>query len=1156
MILKKILIHNLASIEDAVIDFTESPLKDEPLFLINGPTGSGKSTILDAVCLALFGQTPRLFGVGEKSVRFSSPFREKEKGNVVTKNDTISLDDVRQIMRRGTGECYAAVVFTTPDGTDYEARWTARKARNRVDGRLQGVSPSLTNLKTGISVTKSVAKEVEQLIHLNYEQFCRTSMLAQGEFTKFLQSNSSEKSQILEKLTGTEIYSAISKKIAEMASRKKEEAARAHIQLEGIELLSDEQVAGIRDKISALEESVSTAGREKEEAEGKVKWLKDSEVTAATLHALQEELQKATAESQNEVFLQEAKRVQLYRQTEDPRRWRAEMTRHAKNVEEAELLTDDYAQRFDRLQMRLSMLADLQQTENDSLVQWKEKVGQWNASRSMLEKEQTLRQQLQQAGSLLRKASDNERTMEKKKADRPTLEINIEKAEAGLKLSSGLVEKAQEEIEKAEEAAAAMKPDELQEKNSLLQNRRDNLTQSQADLRIFKQEQSALEEKKTRADNIRQTIERAEAALPRLKSEEKMAQEAHDSTARLYEVMKESISDGFTTVRRKLHQGDTCPLCGQTVDHQVATDSVFEKTVRPLEEAYEEAKSRLTKATSAVMAAKDGLANLRQDLAKADTEVKKAQTRYEAYLDEVARRYSQVAGCQLSPQQYADQTETVEQTLLLLDRDLLAESARLQSDFEQYQEKNKEVNRLRKEKEKLLKAESKAKEILSDEKQKLTDLDNDLQRIEKETLQCRDEAEEVLLRVDEMMTYTDWRSKWEADAAAFTTQLQNDAAGMRQADEKVSMLSQRIQIRERSLSLITQTRGAVIDLMPQWEQRALLAPAPDAELKDNELAADWTALLNATRQWRTEIDTWKRQMDEADSSIRQFFLDHPDISRDDLKELARFSAEQIDETDRRHNEMIQHIALLNGKVKQTMEQKEQLEARRPRLLPADTVVVLKSQMQECEDKMRQQQQEMGRLKNQLEEDSRKRTSRQEALERYERLHEEEMKWKEFSDEFGSTDGSRFRKIAQSFLLNHLLVKANSYLHHFTDRYELLSEPGSLAILVKDRYTNLPPQFVKILSGGETFMVSLSLALALAQLNDTPSAVDTIFIDEGFGTLDPNSLTAVMDTLEKLHQIGGRRVGIVSHVEELRQRISVQVNVRKIDPTRSKVTVTA
>jgi exonuclease SbcC len=229
MILKKILIHNLASIEDAVIDFTESPLKDEPLFLINGPTGSGKSTILDAVCLALFGQTPRLFGVGEKSVRFSSPFREKEKGNVVTKNDTISLDDVRQIMRRGTGECYAAVVFTTPDGTDYEARWTARKARNRVDGRLQGVSPSLTNLKTGISVTKSVAKEVEQLIHLNYEQFCRTSMLAQGEFTKFLQSNSSEKSQILEKLTGTEIYSAISKKIAEMASRKKEEAARAHM---------------------------------------------------------------------------------------------------------------------------------------------------------------------------------------------------------------------------------------------------------------------------------------------------------------------------------------------------------------------------------------------------------------------------------------------------------------------------------------------------------------------------------------------------------------------------------------------------------------------------------------------------------------------------------------------------------------------------------------------------------------------------------------------------------------------------------------------------------------------------------------------------------------------------------------------------------------
>ena len=1155
MILKKIHIHNLASIEDAVIDFTERPLKDEPLFLINGPTGSGKSTILDAVCLALFGETPRLYKAAEKSVRFSSPFRDKENGNVVTKNETISLDDVRQIMRRGTGECYAAVVFTTPDGTDYEAKWTARKARNRADGRLQVTAPSLTNLKTGISITKNVAKEVEQLIHLNFEQFCRTSMLAQGEFTKFLQSNSSEKSQILEKLTGTEIYSAISRKIAEMASRKKEEANIALLQLEGIELLSDEQLAETQNRITELEQAVDALGREREVAEGKAKWLEESEKNAATLHEQQEALQVATAESRNEVFLQEARRVQLYRQTEEPRRWRAEMTRHAKNVEEAELLTDDYAQRFDRLQMRLSSLVQQQQTETDSLAQWKEKMSRWNASRCMLEKEQTLLQQLQQAEALLRKASDNERTMEKKKADRPTLEKNIEKAEAGLKLSSGLVEKAQEEIEKAEEAAAAMKPDELQEKNSLLQNRRDNLTQSQADLRIFKQEQSALEEKKTRADNIRQTIERAEAALPRLKSEEKMAQEAHDSTARLYEVMKESISDGFTTVRRKLHQGDTCPLCGQTVDHQVATDSVFEKTVRPLEEAYEEAKSRLTKATSAVMAAKDGLANLRQDLAKADAEVKKAQTRYDAYLDEVARRYSQVAGCQLSPQQYADQTETVEQTLLLLDRDLLAESARLQSDFEQYQEKNKEVNRLRKEKEILLNAENKAKEILSDKKQKLTDLDNDLQRIGKETLQCRDEAEEVLLRVDEMMTYTDWRSKWEADAAAFTTQLQNDAAGMRQADEKVGTLSQRIQIRERSLSLITQTRGAVIDLMPQWEQRAVPAPAPDAAFKDNELAAYWTALLNDTRQWRTEIDTWRRQMAEDEGSIRQFFDCHPDISMDDLEQLARFSAGQIDEIDGRHNLLKQHIAELNGLVRQAQEQQKQLEARKPQLMPGDNALQLRTRMQECETSIHQKQQEMGGLKNQLEEDGRKRTSRQEAFERYKQLHEEEMKWREFSDEFGSTDGSRFRKIAQGFLLDHLLVKANSYLRHFTDRYELLSEPGSLAILVRDRFTNLPPQYVKILSGGETFMVSLSLALALAQLNDTPSAVDTIFIDEGFGTLDPDSLTAVMDTLEKLHQMGGRRVGVVSHVEELRQRISVQVNVRKIDPTRSKVTVT-
>jgi exonuclease SbcC len=132
--------------------------------------------------------------------------------------------------------------------------------------------------------------------------------------------------------------------------------------------------------------------------------------------------------------------------------------------------------------------------------------------------------------------------------------------------------------------------------------------------------------------------------------------------------------------------------------------------------------------------------------------------------------------------------------------------------------------------------------------------------------------------------------------------------------------------------------------------------------------------------------------------------------------------------------------------------------------------------------------------------------------------------------------------------------ANRYLGQFTDRFILTCSPGSLVILVKDKFMGTPPQSTSILSGGESFMVSLSLALALSQLSASSNSVDTLFIDEGFGTLDPEYLQSVMTTLERLHQMGGRRVGIISHVATLAQTIPTQIQVREIDPTKSKIEV--
>ena len=154
-------------------------------------------------------------------------------------------------------------------------------------------------------------------------------------------------------------------------------------------------------------------------------------------------------------------------------------------------------------------------------------------------------------------------------------------------------------------------------------------------------------------------------------------------------------------------------------------------------------------------------------------------------------------------------------------------------------------------------------------------------------------------------------------------------------------------------------------------------------------------------------------------------------------------------------------------------------------------------------------------------------------------------WAEFSNMLGSADGRTLRKIAQSYLLGELLGSANGYLRQFNDRYELETNPGTLTILVRDLLQG-DRTAVTTLSGGESFMVSLALALALSSMSGKVFNVDTIFIDEGFGSLSAGYLDNVMETLNRPYDMGGRRVGIISHVEMLKERITTQIQVER-DP---------
>ena len=231
MKLKKLTIHNIASIEDAMIDFEAQPLADSEVFLITGKTGAGKSTILDAICLALYADTPRLDAT-------------KMQGDTPDGEKPVKIDDPRQLMRRNTGEAFVTLTFIGSNGINYEATWSVARARNKATGNLKSKEWQLRNLNTNLCLNKDkeIREEIYAAIGLDFKQFCRTTLLAQGEFSRFLNSKDDEKAEILEKITGVSIYTQIGAKVYEVTNQKKRLWEDAQQLVSNTQTLSDEEI--------------------------------------------------------------------------------------------------------------------------------------------------------------------------------------------------------------------------------------------------------------------------------------------------------------------------------------------------------------------------------------------------------------------------------------------------------------------------------------------------------------------------------------------------------------------------------------------------------------------------------------------------------------------------------------------------------------------------------------------------------------------------------------------------------------------------------------------------------------------------------------------------------------------------------------------------
>ena len=530
MKLQQLIIKNLASIEEATIDFEQGPLAEESIFLICGETGAGKSTILDAICLALYNDTPRMQrSPKEKYMDLARSFSDKK--------EEINIDDVRQLMRRNTAEAWVELSFIGSNEIPYLARWYVAKARKKVDGNIQKVAWTLTNRKTGeeLKKVKEVEDEIQRCIGLNFEQFCRTTLLAQGEFTRFLQSREADKSEILEKLTGTDIYSRIGMKIYDITKQKKEAYDLQHQRIAATHLLSEEEKATLLTSLEQLKQDSRQQESIAKELNRKHEWLRQELEYHKTRQEHQIQLEAIESRIHSDEYREQSRLIQEWDVTTDARKLLKENKERQEEITRQMQEEQQYLQQFIRL--------------SEGMLQEEEKIHSWqqeeNTIRLYLESQQPFADMFAQSQTILThlqnilntQAHEKERKVQLEQENNllPQLEEACTRQANLLKSEREKGEQLDALLQQMNQQYQEMNMPARQAESKRLSEQEMQLTKTVHVLQTFSAAQQILQEAQKAEQETAAKLEGAKQQHRLLKEKETSCQKVFDEAEKLYE---------------------------------------------------------------------------------------------------------------------------------------------------------------------------------------------------------------------------------------------------------------------------------------------------------------------------------------------------------------------------------------------------------------------------------------------------------------------------------------------------------------------------------------------------------------------------------------------------------------------------------------------
>ncbi len=1196
-------LRNLNSLAGSwTIDFTAPEYATSGIFAITGPTGAGKSTILDAVCLALFARTPRLGHISKSS---------------------------NEILSRRAGDCFAEVEFETRQGR-YRCHWGQHRARRSAEGELQPPRHEIVDARTGKVLetrSKEVGRLVEQVTGMDYDRFTRSILLAQGDFAAFLEADADQRAPILEQITGTGIYSRISIAVHERTSEERRQAVHLQEALGSVVLLGDEAeqeleteigtgtaaVAGVRQRLALLagalqrmtlieslqgqiretDQQMLNLAQRREEAKDELEQcdrgqraqpllgdytrLTQVQDRIAALGVKGEELRVVieTLQQQQRQIAEDHVRAchQLHEigdiqnlENETIKTVRAlDLHIHEKKRAIAQVsgaLRQAEEEREHHQQVRRE--SERQQVETAAQLEQLDTFFQEHAGDGLLiEHLAGFRQQLLQLGA---------RESELARLVQNCAEKCVAQAEAAQNIT-----RLQQAEEQAHQAVAALRQQQqrLQAESEghgngqppsfwrlQVEQEEHRLRQLEQIAALLARQQAVEEERTTLGGVLRELQAKAQhqtAELQALEEQRQLQQQlvvAHEQNHQLALRIHSYEED-----RVRLEQDVPCPLCG-ALQHPWAD-------ARPVVETSDEILSRsraeLERLLAAINRQRESLVGLTRDIEHAGRAMnngEKQRAEVEGQLEPLlpllgdelmADRTTQTARLLGEGR---ERVATLRQRLLAIERlenamqtvrNQLEQAVARHTDLFQQAQAARHAGETIASEIRRLEEQAQAERVLVDGYR--AELLSQLQPLG--ICECPPQQTQLLLIHLETRQQA-WKEQQQrqAELVRHRTHLQGE---LDKVDLLVATLDKTLSQQVTALEDLRREEGRLRgerfelygDRDPNLEEQKLKALGQQAEARELVIRSRLTEidkeLHGQSEQARICAEEWVALQPQS-RALETDLLDR--LPAAGFENLAAFCAallppEALAELGRLKEGLDKEQVVLVARRAELAAALEQEEAQqRGEKEQAELVAEQQALNQELEALL----QRIGADRERLAVNTRHKQQFKEQQQVLAAQHKELERWELLHLLIGSADGKRFRVFAQGLTFDAMISHANRQLRKMNDRYILLRDPKEpLALQVIDNYQAGETRSTRNLSGGESFLVSLALSLGLSAMASHNVRVDSLFLDEGFGTLDEEALDTALQTLAELQQ-DGKLIGIISHVPMLKDRIDLRIQV--------------